>query len=184
MTVGLVIPAGGAQSVADIQALYQYYAQYIFNSFSQHFATNLRVKILENTIPRKALMTAGGGENAMIYSDTSTTPASVPAQQTTISTFDVEWIELKGGWYINRYIEYGNYITRLNPPDGPESLYFQRLFPGAAPMATDPPGQNYPAPPIPPNRVITNVTKARKGNELLANFLAFSNKKNKKNAKP
>ncbi len=177
LTVGLVIPTGGAQSVADIQALYQYYAQYIFNSFSQHYATNLRVKLLENTIPRKAYMTAGGGEHAFIFGDTSTTPASVPVEQETISTFDVEWIELKGGWYINRYIEYGDYITRLNPPDGPVSLYFQRLFPGGTPMTTDPPGQSYPAPPIPPNRVISSLAKPRSGAELAAGWVNFSKNK-------
>ena len=154
ITVGIIIPAS---TVAQVEALYGLFANIAFNAFSQHYATNVRVQLVPNTCPRKAIMTAGGGEWASIIADNTTIPITT-AEQQTISNWCLEWIEIKGKWYINIYLEYGDRIFRFYPGNnatlpvpGAYTLYFQRLYPNALLENTIPPGQNYPASPVPPN---------------------------------
>lgn len=154
VTVGLVITPTPA-TPAGVEALYGFFANNGFNAFSQHFANNLRVTLIPNTYPRKAIMTAVGGEHASVIADATTTPITT-TEQLTISNWCLEWIEIGHVWYINIYVEYGDRLYRLYPGNDPAnptpqtySLFFQRLYPNAILENTIPPGQNAPALPVP-----------------------------------
>lgn len=171
ITVGLVITPKPA-SVPGVQALYQFYANYIFNAFSQHYATNVRVTLVPGSYPRKAIMTAGGGEWASTIASADPVTFSpgnpvITSEQQTISNWCLEWIEIEGQWYINIYLEYGNRIFRNFPgtvynfadasktmtglvPSGGNILEFQRIYPGAYYETTVPPGNNFAAGSPPP----------------------------------
>lgn len=120
-------------TLAAIRAAYTFYAQVLFNAFSQHFSTDPVVTIVPNSNGKQALMISGGGEWANIFSDLTTTPPSAPVTQTTITSWVIIWVFKNGNWYINDYTEYGDQLYRLIPPTGPYELTYQRQYPGAAP---------------------------------------------------
>lgn len=122
-TVGIVIDF---PTVAAIRGGYTFYANVIFNAWSQHYNYN-PVVYIEDPNAVVARLRTDGGENASIFAD------GVPTEQITLTDWDIVWRKKNDIWYIYDYAEFGRRIFRMLPPSGPWALIFQYLYPGAVP---------------------------------------------------
>lgn len=126
-------------TLADIATAYTFFAQVLFNSYSQHFFTDIIVDLDPASCGKRAHMVCDGGEYANIFTDLTTSPPSVPMLQDTWSSWDITWIKKDGVWYVDIYTEFGNEIIHTDPVTGLTFLVFQRLYPGATPTPLGPP---------------------------------------------